>query len=482
MGSGAAWRGKTSAQGRHSRARRARIRGHMNRRSWAAGISSGLLLPGLLLLALSLWAATSSLAATRVPTLYGGPSACPAVLADQPDQNEGPKKKPKPAPKSDSAKEKASSKKGKKAEPKAADPQAAESGKKADSKGAEPKKSVPKKSSKISFVGSAGFQAIYDDNILRASDSTILEFRQGNVPWKFKIDTYDDLILSPKIGLTFGRKLIGSKETTLRFGYVRYQYLSNPIKNNESFNFRLRQPTIGRDFIEFSYGWSPYAYIRELSDRAPTDPATSPLLWMAFKSTRNGFVLGYSRKMSNRLNLRLDGGRVIRYYNQRFMENDNWEWNWTGSASYSLTGAFKLNGQYQYSSVKARAVDMIGETIALTNDGDPSYARDLYEGAVAWGADGKLWKIDQIQLLGQYQAYFYTSKLPYWEDSFHVGRKDQVYTVELTTATIPIIGAASLEAGYRFSKRTSSATENVDIADEKDYTDNRMWVGVNTSF
>lgn len=338
------------------------------------------------------------------------------------------------------------------------------------------------RSPSIRFTGTAGLQAIYDDNILRASDATILEFRQGIVPWKFKIETYDDLILSPRIGLTFGKRLLGPRETSLRIGYIRFQYARNGIKNNESWNFRLRQATQGRDFIELSYGYSPFAYIRELSDRAPFDPASSPLVWTAFKSTRSGFTLGYSRRVNERLTVRVDGGRVMRFYNQRFMENDNWEWNGTGQAAYRLSDAVRIAGQYQYSKVKARATDTVGETRLNTNDGDPSYDRDLYETTFSWSPEGKIPRVDAVDVMGQYQAYFFTSDLLYWDDPFHVGRKDRVYTVEISATTVPMIGSMTFEAGYRFSQRTSTATQQVDIADEKDYRDNRVWIGANYSF
>ena len=334
----------------------------------------------------------------------------------------------------------------------------------------------------IVFSGVAELQTIYDDNILRASASTILEFREGISPWKFKIRTYDDMILSPKITLNFGRRVFGPRLSQLRVSYVLYQYVRNSIKNNSTWTFRLRQQTLGRDFLEFSYGYSPYAYIRELSDRAPTDPASSPLVWSAFKSTRSGFALGYSRRVGNRLNVRLDGGRVLRFYNQRFIENDNWEWNWTGQVTYSLLSAFRLNGQYSYSHVKARATDMVGQTVASSPTGDPSYDRDLYELTTDWIARGRLWRTDVIELIGQYQAYYYTSRHLYWDDPFHVGRKDQVYVIELNVTTTPVIGKAALEAGYRFSQRSSSATGQVDIGDEKDYKGSRIWVGANYPF
>ncbi len=339
----------------------------------------------------------------------------------------------------------------------------------------------------ISFSGSAGLQSIYDDNILRSSSSTILEFRQGISPEKFKIETYDDMILSPRIGLTFGRRLLGSRETTLRVGYIRFQYMRNPVKNNETWTLRLRQPTMGRDYIELNYSYSPFAYIRQLSDRAPFDPASSPLIYTEFRSTRTAFGLGYSKRVNDRVTARMDAGRVMRFYNQRFMENDNWEWNGAGQATVTLSGAFKVAGQYQYSNVTARAIDTVGEVRPSSLVGDASYERDLYEASLDWTVGGRLPFADGVNLTGQYQGYYYTSKLKPWDDPFHVGRKDSVYALQISTTTVPVYGGSTLELGYRFSQRTSTAAhtvnlEKADIGEEKDYKDGRIWIGVNYPF
>ena len=220
----------------------------------------------------------------------------------------------------------------------------------------------------------------------------------------------DDLIVSPRLSVTLGKKLLTSRETTLRFGYIRWQYGRNGIKNNESYSLRLRQPTIGSDFVELSYTYAPGSYVKQLSDRPPFDPRSStPLVWLPFKGKRNAFLLGYSRRVSDRITARLDGGRVMRFYNRPFLENDNWEWNASGSVTVSISKAFGLAGTYTYSDANARALDAVGETIATSDDSDGSYERDLYETELTWSPGRMLKKITSFGLMGQYQEYYFTS-------------------------------------------------------------------------
>lgn len=348
-------------------------------------------------------------------------------------------------------------------------------------------KATPKAATKTPAVrlsGSLDMQVIYDDNILRANEGTLLEFRQNASPQKFKVETYDDMILSPKLNVAFARKMLAGREASLRLSFTRWQYARNPIKNNDAWSVRLRQQTFARDFVEASYTYAPSAYIRQLSDRPPYTPRTVPIAWIPFKSARNAFTLGYSHRFTPKLNARLDVGRTIRYYNRPFIENDNWEWNGVGVATYSVLPFLRLNGRYAYSNVKARAHDSTTETDEISDDGDPSYERDLYELEVDLLPKGRLWKVTTVAVSGQYQGYYFTADRVPWEDGLHVGRKDTVKVIELGADTSPLFGPVGLSFGYRYTQRRSSLPADVgaDAADEKDYNNNRVWIGASYPF
>jgi hypothetical protein len=337
----------------------------------------------------------------------------------------------------------------------------------------------------VSFSGNVDLQFIYDDNILRMSQGMIDNFRRGIDPLKFDINTYDDLIVSPRFGGTIGRALIGSRETTLRLLYIRWQYGRNAIKNNESYTIRLRQPIFDKDFIEASYSYSPGSYVKQLSDRPPFAPRSSTaLVWLPFKSRRNAFVLGYSRRVTSRLTGRLDAGRVLRFYNRPFLENDNREWNASGNLSFVVSKAVRAAGTYTFSDAKARALDTVGETVASSDDSDGSYERDLYQMDLSWSPRRFPGRISSFGLMGQYQEYYFTSKKPYYDDPLHTGRKDQVYAIEITSDTKPVYGPVKLTAGWRFSQRKSSlpASVQAEDAEEKAYKDNRFWIGASYPF
>lgn len=343
-----------------------------------------------------------------------------------------------------------------------------------------------RKEPSLKISGEAEFQSIYDDNIFRFSDENLLAFRRGENPDKFKLETYDDLILSPRLTLSFGRKLFAGKETQFRVKYTLWRYLSNPDKSNEQWFLRLRQPLRGRDAMEFSYSYAPPGYIRELTDRDPFDSRATPIRWMNFKGTRNAFVLAYSGRLSNRFSYRAEAGRVHRYYNKPFLETDNWEWNGAGTLTYRLATAWSIAGKYQYSYDEARAHDTVLETFENTDDGDGSYERDLFEGTLVFSPKRFLWKVNRLEWMAQRQIYYYTSTQPYFQDPTHTGRKDTVTATEVIANTSPVYGPMALEAGWRYSTRssTSAATDvGADaIEEDKNYEDNRLWIGVTYPF
>ena len=111
-------------------------------------------------------------------------------------------------------------------------------------------------------------EVIYDDNICRYSDATLMEFRTGAKPALFAIETYDDLILNPTLQVELDRRrLLLGKRTRFRVRYKLWQYARNDVKTNDEINLRFRQTFRRLDYLEATYTYAPNSYIKELSDR-----------------------------------------------------------------------------------------------------------------------------------------------------------------------------------------------------------------------
>jgi hypothetical protein len=270
----------------------------------------------------------------------------------------------------------------------------------------------------------------------------------------------------------------------LRLRYSSWRYTGNRIKSNESYSLLLKHPGFGRDNFQLSLYHAPMSYLRNFLDRPPYAPLSSPLQYTAFSFASNTASLGYWKRWSGPIATKLEVARSARYYNRPFLENDNWEWRLGGYVSWRFHRSLEAQVEYFYSDVEARALDSEGETVATSDDGDASYERDSYELMLTVRARGAL-GLSSVSGSGQYQAYYFTSEKPYFVDPYHVGRKDEVYRTEIRARSVKLLGSVSLEGGYRFTERTSSAafdSDNASIGEDKDYQDNRLWLEVEYAF
>lgn len=346
-----------------------------------------------------------------------------------------------------------------------------------------------KKKPAVTYSGKFALRFVYDDNIIHYSDEDLYVFANEPTYGKFAIDQAGDWIIRPRIEFkaASGRGWGGEKME----GLVRlssWRYASGSVKNNESIQILLKHGAWGVSNFQFSFYHAPEAYIRNFNQRPPFMPrSTTDMVQTPFNYTSTSVDLAYWRKWTKRLSGKLLVKRSWRYFNREFMTNDNWEWRLGGYLAWKTYAWLTITGEYLYSDVPARGANEVGETLENSNDGDPSYERDSYKVTFGFRLPKKnRIRISSVSVKAQYQEFYFTSEMPAHEDPLHTGRKDKVYRLELTGATPALFGPASLEGGYRYTERTSSAAadiaEDSGIGEEKDYTDNRFWIGVEYPF
>jgi hypothetical protein len=325
----------------------------------------------------------------------------------------------------------------------------------------------------------------YDDNIIHYSDEDLLEFSTKPNLGKFSIKQAGDWIVRPRIDLTAETKALTGQDLDVQLRLTSWRYVENPIKNNESYQLRLKHPGFGRDNFQFTIYHSPSSYIRNFLDRPPYVSRATPLQYTDFSYTSTSLTLAYWRRLSSKFDGKLEVKRGWRFFNRAFMENDTWEWRTLAALTWRGVGPLRISGTYDYTDAKGRGADAVDEDPFHSDNSDPSYERDSYEISFDLRFKRGLLRVNQLSLSLGHQIYFFTSQKPLADDPLHVGREDKVYRLEVTCSTSPVIGPVSLEGGYRFTERTSTAPEvtaGEDIGEEKDYTDNRSWVGFEIPF
>ncbi|MFH1681571.1 MAG: hypothetical protein ABIH26_13140 [Candidatus Eisenbacteria bacterium] len=346
-------------------------------------------------------------------------------------------------------------------------------------------KEQPKSSFDLRMSGIFALRFEYDDNIIHYSDEDLLIFTTQPSFGKFSITQAGDWIIRPRLDLTAETKALTGKDLEAQLRLTSWRYVENSIKSNESYQLRLKHPGFGRDNFQLTFYHAPLSYIRNFRDRAPFTSRAAPLDYTDFSYTSTSITLGYWRRLSSSFDGKLEVKHSWRFFNQAFMENDTWEWRAGGYITWRAVGPLRITGEYDYSYADARGADSVNEERALSDDSDPSYERDSYGLRFSLRFRKGFLSLNDISMGGEYQIYYFTSEKRPEEDPLHVGRQDNVYRVEITGGTRPVLGPAALEGGYRYTKRTSTAVEVAaggDIGEEKDYTDNRAWFGIEIPF
>jgi hypothetical protein len=342
-----------------------------------------------------------------------------------------------------------------------------------------------KPSPAIDFSGKLAVRMIYDDNFIHYSGDDLADFGGSLNPGRFLIKSPGDWITRPRLELTGKSKLLTGKNLQVRLRISSWWYTQNSIKNNNSYQVRLKHPGFGRDSFELAFYYAPSAYLRSFRDLPPNSPRSDPWVYEPYSYTSNSLSLTYWRRLSSRFDGKLALAHSWRFYNQAFMENDNWEWRFGGYLTWRFVKRFKLRGEYIYSNAKARAADEVGETPEISDNSDPSYERDSYKVTLFWTPKKPFYLLRSVTTTAQFQIYYFTSQKPYHEDEYHVGRQDRIGRFEITSVSPPLLGPVRLEGGYRYTLRTSTAafdTDNSAIGDDKDYKDNRFWIGAEYLF
>jgi hypothetical protein len=358
------------------------------------------------------------------------------------------------------------------------------------------------------FSGDFSLELIYDDNIARFSDETLVELESGTNPDKYGIEKRDDFIYNPVIQVEGTKLFIKDLKSKIRFRYKIWQYAVSPKKNNWEYNIRLRQYTAKYSYFESTYTYAPDGYIKNLRDRPPFVSETVDRVYLGFTSTRNAFTLGYSHRVKKWWTVKVFGGRTLRFYNRPFLENDLWEWN--GKLESDLKyKRFTCNIRYAFANDTARGFDEVGETLMTSdNDGDGGYEKDTYRLKITYRPKRSPYRTDReggwlkpllqlgslidqglnktktsaIYVQYQYARQFYTSRRPLDVDPLHVGRVDASDQVQAAWNSKTIWNSIKLEAGIRYTVRTAdSPAGNIgedDPSDEKDYTGTRYWIAL----
>jgi len=335
------------------------------------------------------------------------------------------------------------------------------------------------------YRNSFSLEVIYDDNILTQNDESIDPWvtapRPDLDPDDYRIRTYDDLILAPQLDVAAERDLLGWGKTRFRFKVKRWLYTQNPIKTNTDLDFGVRQYFGGGTSFEVNYQYAPEQYIRQLGDREPYGDPDLDSESREFRFTRNVLTFTWRHYLGD-LSYFVLAENNRRYYNKPFIENDIEAWELRGQLAYRFFDRnLRVSFDYSWENAQGRGHDTVGETAETSDDGDPSYERDLYRVGVDLDTPWAAPFVDDVGAVWLFMDYYYTTEKDIFVASFQRGRRD-LWSKVFLKAGRALTRDLDLDFAFVYSERDVEAPWYGDITLDKEYIQHRYELSLSYDF
>ncbi len=310
----------------------------------------------------------------------------------------------------------------------------------------------------------------YDSNIFRYGDPDIEGFQDGERPYRYGMDTLDDVRLEPSVDLSFVREEPRVRSTSLTLSADWRLATSNGEKSFSKLGARLREERAGVAFLSLDYYAIPSYHLRLLWD---PDAVGGDGAYRScdFRKHSFGVAVGSDRSLP------VDVSGDVRFesyaYDPDFVEYDSV----ARTAGLTLTvrpaRGLRLDARYALRSATARGSDEAGETRATSDDSDTTYDQDEYSLRARLEA-GRWWgRRAVLSASVRHASRFYLTSKSGDSDPYHAGREDS-YWVAGARLRLELTGSTGVEGFYQYRCRTVDSPFVEDIGDLKDYGAHRF--------
>ena len=312
----------------------------------------------------------------------------------------------------------------------------------------------------VTYSVSAG--CTYDDNVFHYSPQDIDTFihnYEGHRGKFASVRSLDDAVVNVSGRLLWRPKVIRRHTTQLGLAVSAHQYVSNPVKSHLSAALRFRQYLSKALHAEGSYLVVPRYLIRNYpvpGQGTDYEPCT-------FAEHLLGIEVGCRMWELAPIGQAATVTPFLRYetdnYQPSFAVYDTRAWRTGAGAEVTLTRWLDAEGSYEFKAAAARGPNP-----------DISYGQH----DIAVGLKPSLGKLS-LDLGYDYGRRVFTAQPE--ADSTHAGRIDVTTTIR-GHATLSLSPRLTLVLEYDREARNSSSPYRADIDEVKNYTENRIGLGV----
>ena len=326
------------------------------------------------------------------------------------------------------------------------------------------------------WSGRARVSSFYDDNILRYSEKFIRRFEAGRDPGRFRVESLDDVVQRGDLSLDRTFAGFGGRRARLGFDFEHRAYLRNGIKDWSRVGAGWEQDLgLGRA-LRFAVSWLPDFYVRHLRDSDLTGRNRTEDPFQAFAFEKADARLELSQALGASVDARYHGGFATFRHSEAFREFDSENVFGGIRLDQRLNRFLRLSYGAELTDSGARGYDQAGETLATSDDTDPSYRQLDLMLAGRYRFLGRL--PSTLFLQAEVSRREYTTDKGTALAPLHAGREDDQVRL-YASWQVSLNRRYGLTIFGQSRDRSSSAPIDLDIGVEKDYE--QLEVGVRVS-
>ncbi|TES92544.1 MAG: hypothetical protein E3J87_05150 [Candidatus Cloacimonadota bacterium] len=325
--------------------------------------------------------------------------------------------------------------------------------------------------SKISFT--------YDDNIFKYSKEEIDKFVNNIEPYRYPIETYDDLITTIQLHSKIRREILKGNPTTFNIKIKGNLFYENSEKDYETFSFSIWQKIGKKGHTLIKYFFLPKYFIRYYPDFDIDTPYGYPYFTGCYFMKHLIKIEG-GYKIFGSSNISLSLSEEINDYNTSFNEYDTEKKSLGISIGFPLKEFLKANFSYSFARATAEGVDEPGEEKNTSDDSDISNDEDKINLSLVF--DLTKHSPLMFQTGFEFTRRVYTTDKPILCDPSHSGREDKKTNIRLVCSFVPT-ERLTFQVGYIFEIKDVFSPYNIEQIEEiKNYRRNRYLANITFSY
>lgn len=289
----------------------------------------------------------------------------------------------------------------------------------------------------VPVLSNVTLDTYYNSNILQLSEENIDEFKYGEKPEKYHINSVDDIVT--ELRGEFGIKHTYFKgHTQIDRLFLKYtKFWNNEIKNYIYLGAELKQYFTKYLYISFKYFYYPEVYINHY--QSVFDDSYHEF---SYEKDIYRFLIHWAFRDWLQVGYNLDYEK--HFYNEYFPEYNATKYDHVISATLHSKANHKVRFRYTYTISSAEPPSRIR---------DASYESNVYYTSISFPFHlDCLPRECAISYGMEFEERFFQSQESTSIDPFHAGRKDKIFTVDLH-ASYPLSETISLKALYEYKMR-----------------------------